>query len=105
MVNSEEFHAREPTTDLCISAVNPVQPKQPVWRSVTCVEVVLHHFGCPLSRVVIGIELSSRHHEILRLLCLQLWRLKAQRADSVRGRGYTADSCGTLNLRCHLVLA
>lgn len=73
MVNSEEFHGCDSTTDLHISAVNPVQPKQLVWRSITCVQVVLHNFGCPLSRVVSGVELSSRHHELLRLLFLQLW--------------------------------
>lgn len=80
VVNPEEFCGCEPTTDLRISSVNPVQPKQPVWRSVTCVEVVLHHFGCPLSRVVIRVELSSGHHQLPRLLFPQVWRLKAQRA-------------------------
>lgn len=58
-------------SDLCIATVDPVQPKQPVGGAVVGVEVVLDHFGCPLCRVVIWIQLPSRHHMLPGLLFLQ----------------------------------
>lgn len=55
-------------TDLCVGTVDPLQSKQPVGGAVAGVEVVLDYFGCPLCRVVIRIQLPSRHHILLGLL-------------------------------------
>lgn len=63
----KQFQSCHQLTDLSITAVDPLQSKQPVWRSVACVKVVLDHFGRPLSRVMIGVELSRRHHMHLSL--------------------------------------
>lgn len=74
--------------------MDPVQPVHPEWGSVACVEVVLCHFGCPLSRVVIGVELSGGHHALLRLVFLRRWRLKAQRDQTVSGGGTSCHWTG-----------
>lgn len=59
--------------------------KQPVWRAVAGVEVVLDHLGRPASRVVIGIQLSSCHYILLWLLFFLLLihrQLKRERGDN-----------------------
>lgn len=61
---------RNQIADLCIATVDSLQPKQPVGGAVASVEVVLDHFGCPLCRVVIRIQLPSRHHMLVGLLFL-----------------------------------
>lgn len=58
--------------DLRVPAVDLLQPKQFVRGAVARVEVVLDHLGGPLGGVVVGVQLTCRHHILLRCRCFFL---------------------------------
>lgn len=70
-----------------------VQPEQPEWRAVLDVEVVLDHFGGPLSRVVVGIQLPGRHRILFSLLFHRHLLLLFQR-EGRDGERVKSDAAG-----------
>lgn len=73
-----------------MSTVDPVESEQPVGRAVAGVEVMLDHFSCSSSRVVIGVQLSGCHDILSNNVLgqvLQLSQKQMRKASQTQRKG------------------